>query len=100
MFGSQQYRESAVQLNLWIFGQYFTWISFVYLIISSYITFAFIARKATKNIKVRWYHWIVVSLQWVVSPAIFIMMSPPALDVQIRGILGKYLGYWVTPKKD
>jgi hypothetical protein len=100
MFGSQQYRESAVQLNLWIFGQYFTWISFVYLIISSYITFAFIARKATKNIKDRWYHRIVVSLQWVVSPAIFIMMSPPALDVQIRGILGKYLGYWVTPKKD
>lgn len=100
VFGNQQYRESTVQTNLWIFGQYFTWISFVYLIISSYITFAFIAQKATKNIKVRWYHWLVICLQWIVSPAIFIMMSPPALDVQIRGLFGKYLGYWVTPKKD
>jgi heme/copper-type cytochrome/quinol oxidase subunit 2 len=88
-----------VQFNLWILGQYFAWLSFIFLIIAAYITYAYIAMRATKTFKVKWYHWVIVSIQWFVSPLIFIFMGPPALDVQIRGILGKYLGYWVTPKK-
>lgn len=99
VFGSQEYKESNIQLNLWIFGQYFTWLSFIFLIIASYITYTYIAVRATKNMNVKWYHWVIVSFQWFASPTIFVFMGPPAIDVQIRGILGKYLGYWVTPKK-
>lgn len=99
LFGSQAYKESSIQLNLWIFSQYFTWLSFIFLIIASYITYTYIAVRATKNMDVKWYHWVIVSFQWIVSPSIFVFMGPPAIDVQIRGILGKYLGYWVTPKK-
>jgi len=99
IFGSQEYKESSIQLNLWIFGQYFTWLSFIFLVIASYITYTYIAVRATKNMPVKWYHWVIVSFQWIVSPTIFVFMGPPAIDVQIRGILGKYLGYWVTPKK-
>lgn len=99
VFGSQEYKESSIQLNLWIFGQYFTWLSFIFLVIASYITYTYIAVRATKNMDVKWYHWVIVSFQWIASPTIFVFMGPPAIDVQIRGILGKYLGYWVTPKK-
>jgi len=99
VFGSQEYKESSIQLNLWIFGQYFTWLSFIFLVIASYITYTYIAVRATKNMDVKWYHWLIVSFQWIASPTIFVFMGPPAIDVQIRGILGKYLGYWVTPKK-
>lgn len=99
LIAPQSFKESTIQINLWIFGQYFTWLSFIFLIIAGYISFKYIAKKATKNFKAQWYHWFLVSMQWLVSPMIFVFMGPPALDVQIRGILGKYLGYWVTPKK-
>lgn len=99
LFGGITYRESSANLNLWLFSQYFAWLSFIFLIISSYITFKYIGTKALKNYPAKWYDWFLVSLQWVISPMIFIMWGPPALNVQIRGIFGWYLGYWVTPKK-
>lgn len=96
---SREFRESPVQYNLWVFSQYFAWISFIFLVICSYITFRYIFVKAKINEKSKWYHFITLTLQWVISPFIYILWAPPALDVQIRGMLGKYLGYWVTPKK-
>jgi Glycosyl transferase family group 2 len=99
LFGGNSYRESSVNINLWLFSQYFAWLSFIFLVISSYITFSYIASKALKNYSAKWYDWVIISLQWVISPMIFIMWGPPALNVQIRGIFGWYLGYWVTPKK-
>jgi hypothetical protein len=99
IWGGVEFRESAASLNLWVFSQYFAWLSFIFLAISSYISFFYIARKALKNYNPSWYHWLLVAAQWLVSPILFIFWGPPAIDVQIRGILGKYLGYWVTPKK-
>lgn len=95
----QSFRETPVQYNLWLLSTYFAWISFIFLLISSYITFRFIATKAIKNEPSKWYHWILLGAQWAISPFIFLLWAPPALDVQIRGIFGRYLGYWVTPKK-
>jgi hypothetical protein len=42
---------------------------------------------------------ILVWIQFILSPIIFIFACIPAVDAQIRGVLGKYMGYWVTPKK-
>lgn len=97
--GGNSFRESTISFNLWNFSQYFTWISFLFLVISSYVTFAYIAKKAKSHYQPKWYHWVFIALQWFISPFIYIFWGPPALDVQIRGIFGKYLGYWVTPKK-
>jgi Glycosyl transferase family group 2 len=97
--GGNIYRESAISHNLWIFSQYFSWLSFLFLIISSYITLTYIGSKAKKHFKPKWYHWFFVILQWFIAPFIFIFWGPPAIDVQLKGIFGNYLGYWVTPKK-
>ena len=42
--------------------------------------------------------WAIL-VQIAISPFIYFLMAIPALDVQIRGFCGNYLGYWVTPKK-
>jgi hypothetical protein len=99
LFASQEFRESTLQLSLWSFTQYFAWVSFIFLGIATYITFRYIAERALKYTSSKWYHGPLIVFQFVISPFIFILWGPPAIDVQLRGIFGKYLGYWVTPKK-
>jgi hypothetical protein len=42
---------------------------------------------------------IAMVLQWLILPfSIIIFGSIPALDAQTRMMLGKYMGFWVTPK--
>ena len=43
------------------------------------------------------YAWMV--LQWLLFPFNFIFFGAiPALDAQTRLMLGRYMGFWVTPK--
>ncbi|MEK7582953.1 MAG: glycosyltransferase family 2 protein [Patescibacteria group bacterium] len=43
------------------------------------------------------YFWMVV--QWILFPLTTIFLgSIPALDAQTRLMLGKYMGFWITPK--
>lgn len=45
------------------------------------------------------FKWAWMFLQWVLFPINFIFFGAlPALDAQTRLMLGKYMGFWVTPK--
>jgi len=99
LLGGITFRESPSSLNLWFLSQYFAWLSFIFLLISSYISFRYIAKRAMRTYKPKWYEWIPTFVQWLISPMIFFMWGPPAIDVQWRGVWGKYLGYWITPKE-
>jgi hypothetical protein len=97
--GGEQFRQTPISQNLSLFITYFAWISFVFIIIFSFITFRYIASKAVVNKKRTVAQNFLILLQWLVMPLVFGFASIPALDSQIRGIRGKYLGYWVSPKK-
>jgi len=48
---------------------------------------------------VRWFKKSTVFLQWVFLPITLILFgSLPALDAQVRLMLGRYMGFWVTEK--
>jgi hypothetical protein len=49
--------------------------------------------------KYGFFKYIAMLGQWIVLPVtIIIFGSIPGLDAQTRLMLGKYLGFWVTPK--
>jgi Glycosyl transferase family group 2 len=97
--GGERFRETPISQNLSILSQYFAWISLIFLIIFGFITFRFIAYRALKKEKLSFHHTFLILIQFAVSPFIYGFMGIAALDAQIRGIQGRYLGYWVTPKK-
>jgi hypothetical protein len=46
------------------------------------------------------FKYVVMVLQWIMVPITMIVFSAlPGLDAQTRLMLGKYLGFWVTPKR-
>ncbi len=121
------FMRTSVSQNLATFSQFFAWISFIFTFVFGYLTIVFIAlknsntknstnfatqitnsnnlentlRNSPKNLqnKLTWSQFWAILVQITISPFIYFLMAIPALDVQIRGLLGNYLGYWVTPKK-
>jgi hypothetical protein len=99
IFGGNRFSQTQTAQNLNILSQYFAWISFIFIISFGYITFAYFATKANENRRPNLQQIVLVGIQLLLSPFLYGFMGIPAIDAQIRGIRGKYLGYWVTPKK-
>ncbi|HUO75889.1 MAG TPA: glycosyltransferase family 2 protein [Candidatus Paceibacterota bacterium] len=72
-------------------------LAMVGLITSAFISILLLPPRPTNFGPFR-YVWMV--LQWVLFPINFILFGAiPALDAQTRLMLGKYMGFWVTPKQ-
>ncbi|MEM1312315.1 MAG: hypothetical protein AAGF07_02535 [Patescibacteria group bacterium] len=99
LLGGDVFGATPVSQNLAIFSQYFSWLSFIFLAIFSYITFVYVGQKAEQTTGAKWYNWLALLAQCMFSPLIFFLMGFPALEAQLRGIFGRYLTYLVTPKK-
>ncbi|MCX6723617.1 MAG: glycosyltransferase family 2 protein, partial [Candidatus Staskawiczbacteria bacterium] len=100
LLGGQKFNFSVLSFNLPILTSQIMTISMLGMLVSAILS-TMLLPPIPKTIK--WYIRILkrstVFLQWIFLPVTLILFgSIPSLDAQIRLMLGKYMGFWVTEK--
>jgi len=97
ILGGREFNTTMLSFNLPYITRDIMMITMSNLILSSMIAVSLmpsIPAEKKKSSK-KFYHII----QWLLVPfTITIFGAIPALDAQTRLMLGKYMGFWVTPK--
>lgn len=95
--GGKGFNSTVLSYNLPLITRNLMVLSMVGLVISALVFLSFLPRlSATKSRK---RDHLLMFLQWVFVPVTIIVFGAlPGLDAQTRLFLGKYMGFWVTPK--
>lgn len=97
LVGGRAFNTTVLSYNLPLIAKGFLTTAMFGLIISAYIAMRLVPRRPSDFGKFR---SIALSLQWILVPATMIIFSSiPGLESQLRLLTGRYLGFWVTPKK-
>lgn len=95
-FGGREFHETVLSYNLPIVVRNMLILAMFGLVISSIISLTLIPKRPEGKNR---FVYIVMALQWILVPITMIVFSAiPGLDAQTRLMLGKYMGFWVTPK--
>ncbi|MEX2090660.1 MAG: glycosyltransferase family 2 protein [Candidatus Paceibacterota bacterium] len=96
ILGGSEFNRSVLSFNLPYLVRMIMTLAMFGLISSAVISIILLPPRPPKYGKFK-YFWMVA--QWILFPITTIFLgSIPALDAQTRLMLGKYLGFWVTPK--
>ncbi|OGN01061.1 MAG: hypothetical protein A3I26_02310 [Candidatus Yanofskybacteria bacterium RIFCSPLOWO2_02_FULL_43_10] len=94
--GGPEFNRTVLSFNLPYLTRIIMTLSMLGLISSAVLSIILLPPRPLKYGKFK-YFWMLV--QWVLFPATTIFLgSIPALEAQTRLMLGKYMGFWVTPK--
>ena len=94
--GGQEFHQNVLSYNLPIMVRDLLILAMFGLVISSIISLSLIPPRPKEKSR---FLYVVMALQWVLVPVTMIVFSAlPGLDAQTRLMLGKYMGFWVTPK--
>jgi len=95
--GGQNFSTSILSYNLPRITSAILNIALLGLITSAIMSVILLPTKPPQYGK---FKWLWMALQWLLFPINFIFFGAiPALDAQTRLMLGKYMGFWVTPKE-
>ncbi len=96
VLGGAGFKQTLISYNLPIFTRNILAMSMIGLIGSAYFSILLLPPKPPDYGRLK---YLLFCLEWFLLPFIMIFFtSLPALDAQTRWILGKYLGFWPTPK--
>ena len=96
LIGSDQFNTTLLAYNLPKLTRWIMTLAMVGLVTSAYISTRLLPPRPPGH-PVRKYAWMV--LQWAMLPlTITIFGALPGLEAQTRLLLGRYMGFWVTPK--
>lgn len=94
--GSQEFHQTVLSYNLPIMVRDLLIFAMFGLVISSIISLSLIPPRPEHKSR---FIYVVMALQWILVPFTMIVFSAlPGLDAQTRLMLGRYMGFWVTPK--
>ena len=94
--GGRAFHETVLSYNLPHVVRNILILAMLGLVVSSYISLTLLPKRPQERSR---FLYIVLALQWILVPVSMIFFSAlPGLDAQTRLALGKYLGFWVTPK--
>ena len=94
--GPQEFHQTVLSYNLPIMIRDLLVLAMFGLVISSIISLSMIPERPDNVSRLR---YVVMALQWILVPVTMIIFSAiPGLDSQTRLMLGRYMGFWVTPK--
>jgi len=100
LLGGEKFNFSVLSFNLPILTSRIMTISMFGMFVSAALSTTLLP-PVPKYMKwyIRWFKRATVFLQWIFLPITLILFgSFPSLDAQIRLMLGKYMGFWVTEK--
>ncbi len=95
-FGGRVFHETVLSYNLPIVVRDLLILAMFGLVISSMISLTLIPKRPQGKNR---FLYVVMALQWILVPITMVIFSAiPGLDAQTRLMLGKYMGFWATPK--
>lgn len=98
VLGGKDFNSSILSYNLPIITRNLMTIAMAGLIVSAIISVSLLPQVPTRLSK-RASFWVLRLFQWILVPiTIVIFGAIPGLDAQMRLALGRYMGFWVTPK--
>tara|TARA_B100000745_G_scaffold127487_2_gene83041 strand:- start:1071 stop:2630 length:1560 start_codon:yes stop_codon:yes gene_type:complete len=94
--GTREFHQTVLSYNLPIMIRDLLILAMFGLVISSVISLTMLPPRPKEKSRLK---YIVLAVQWILVPVTMIIFSAiPGLDSQTRLMLGKYMGFWVTPK--
>ncbi len=95
LLGGKLFGTTVLAYNVPRVTQWIMTIAMFGIITSVYLTLKLLPPKP---LKVGRHRYLFMVLQWVMVPITLIFNSAPAVEAQTRLLMGKYLGFWPTPK--
>lgn len=94
--GGRDFHQTVLSFNLPLVVRDLLVLAMFGLVVSSIISLTLLPPRPGNASRLR---YLVMALQWIMVPATMIIFSAiPGLDAQTRLMLGRYMGFWVTPK--
>tara|TARA_B100000508_G_scaffold47421_1_gene36911 strand:- start:4915 stop:6474 length:1560 start_codon:yes stop_codon:yes gene_type:complete len=95
--GTREFHETVLSFELPIMVRNLLILAMGGLVVSSIISLSLTPRRPEGKGRFR---YVVMAVQWIMVPLTMIVFSAiPGLDSQTRLMFGKYMGFWVTPKR-
>jgi len=95
--GTREFHETVLSYELPIMVRNLLIVAMGGLVVSSIIALSLTPPRPAHQSR---FKYIVMALQWIMVPLTMIFFSAiPGLDAQTRLMFGRYMGFWVTPKR-
>ena len=95
--GTREFHETVLSYELPIMVRNLLIFAMLGLVVSSIISLSLTPPRPAHKSR---FSYLVMAVQWIMVPITMIVFSAiPGLDAQTRLMFGKYMGFWVTPKR-